>query len=318
MKLQQLRYAIEVYRHNLNVSDAAQALFTSQPGVSKQIRLLEDELGLQIFIRNGKRIVSVSQPGLQVLQTAERILHDIQNIRKIGKEFAEQDDGFFTIAATHMQAAYVLPDILEDFIRLYPKVKLRIKQDSPSVIARMVADNEADIGLITDCVENNNQVRSLPCSRWTHCIVVPKNHELAQLSLSRRLTLADIVAYPLVCDELAFASNSHIARAFRLAGISEPQIALSASDTYILKTYVKLGFGIGLMAQVAFDESVDHDLTALPCHHLFEPSQGHLLLRSNTYLRSYIYQFIQLFSPELDKEKVDCILYTPTMEDFSI
>lgn len=180
MKLQQLRYALEVYRHNLNVSEAADALFTSQPGVSKQIRLLEEELGIQIFIRSGKRIVSVSQPGKDVLQIVERVLHDIQNIKNIGKEFTRHDKGMLTIATTHTQARYALPNVIAEFVQHYPKVRLNIRQGSPSAIAQMVADGEADFAIATEANDAGHELRRIPCSFWTYGVVVPNHHPLLQ------------------------------------------------------------------------------------------------------------------------------------------
>ncbi|MDO4997062.1 MAG: CysB family HTH-type transcriptional regulator [Neisseria sp.] len=315
MKLQQLRYALEVYRHNLNVSDAAEALFTSQPGVSKQIRLLEEELGIQIFIRSGKRIVSVSQPGKAVLEMSERILHDIQNIKNIGKEFTGQDNGLLTIATTHTQARYALPDVIARFVQQYPKVRLRIRQGNPEEIAQMVADGEADFAIATETVNLESDLRSIRCASWNHGVVVPENHPLLALD---DLSLNDIAQYPLITYEFAFNSGSSIARAFHRAGISEPNIALSAADTGILKTYVKLGLGIGLIAQMAFDEGYDDGLRLIDTSHLFDPSHTSILLRADTYLRGYIYDFIKLFNPELDKERIDRLLYEPFVEDYSI
>lgn len=316
MKLQQLRYVLEVYRHNLNVSAAADALFTSQPGVSKQIRLLEEELGVQIFIRSGKRIISVSPPGKAVLEMAERVLHDIHNIKNIGKEFTDHDSGVLTIATTHTQARYALPLIIAEFVKQYPKVQLSIKQGSPSALAQMVVSGEADFAITTELIENFDELRSIPCSRWTHGVVVPDSHPLT--TLKQPVTLADIANYPLITYEFAFNSHSSIAQAFSRAKFDHPNVVLAAADTDVLKTYVKLGLGIGIMAQMAFDSESDRGLHMIDAAHLFDASYTSVTLRPDSYLRGYTYRFIEMFAPELNREKIDKMLYEPLAEDFSI
>jgi len=316
MKLQQLRYALEVYRHNLNVSEAADALFTSQPGISKQIRLLEEELGIQIFIRSGKRVVSVSQPGKAVLEISERILRDVQNIKNIGSEFTDHDSGSLTIATTHTQARYALPKIVAEFVKNYPKVNLTIKQGSPSAIAQMVSSGEADLAIITERIDDHPELGKLPCYKWNHAVIVPHDHPL--LDCRNPLRLEDLASFPLVTYEFAFNSGSSIARTFNKAHIEQPNVALSAADTDVLKTYVRLGLGVGLMAKMAYDPVVDQDLQLIDAAHLFEPSPTWIALRTDTYLRGYAYDFIQMFAPKLTREVVDRILYTPVVEDFSI
>ncbi|HHX2525375.1 CysB family HTH-type transcriptional regulator [Neisseria flavescens] len=316
MKLQQLRYALEVYRHNLNVSEAADALFTSQPGISKQIRLLEEELGIQIFIRSGKRVVSVSQPGKAVLEISERILRDVQNIKNIGSEFTDHDSGSLTIATTHTQARYALPKIVAEFVKNYPKVNLTIKQGSPSAIAQMVSSGEADLAIITERIDDHPELSKLPCYEWNHAVIVPHDHSL--LDCRNPLSLEDLASFPLVTYEFAFNSGSSIARTFNKAHIEQPDVALSAADTDVLKTYVRLGLGVGLMAKMAYDPVIDQDLQLIDAAHLFEPSPTWIALRSDTYLRGYAYDFIQMFAPKLTREVVDRILYTPVVEDFSI
>ena len=316
MKLQQLRYALEVYRHNLNVSEAADALFTSQPGISKQIRLLEEELGIQIFIRSGKRVVSVSQPGKAVLEISERILRDVQNIKNIGSEFTDHDSGSLTIATTHTQARYALPKIVAEFVKNYPKVNLTIKQGSPSAIAQMVSSGEADLAIITERIDDHSELGKLPCYEWNHAVIVPHDHPL--LDCRNPLSLEDLASFPLVTYEFAFNSGSSIARTFNKAHIEQPDVALSAADTDVLKTYVRLGLGVGLMAKMAYDPVVDQDLQLIDAAHLFEPSPTWIALRTDTYLRGYAYDFIQMFAPKLTREVVDRILYTPVVEDFSI
>ncbi|OSI34886.1 CysB family HTH-type transcriptional regulator [Neisseria dumasiana] len=316
MKLQQLRYALEVSRHNLNVSEAAEALFTSQPGISKQIRLLEEELGIQIFIRSGKRVVSVSQPGKAVLELAERILRDVQNIKNIGHEFTDQDSGSLTIATTHTQARYALPKVVSEFVKKYPKVKLSIKQGNPSAISQMVVSGEADFAIATESLEEGDELRKLPCSEWTHAVLVPDHHPL--LECMNPLSLSDLARFPLVTYEFAINNNSNISRAFYKARLDMPSVALSSADTDVLKTYVRLGLGVGLMAKMAYDKQLDRDLHLIDASHLFEPSQTYIALRPDTYLRGYTYDFINLFAPGLNRERIDKILYQPVEEDFSI
>lgn len=316
MKLQQLRYTLEVYRHNLNVSEAADALFTSQPGISKQIRLLEEELGIQIFIRSGKRVVSVSQPGKAVLEISERILRDVQNIKNIGSEFTDHDSGSLTIATTHTQARYALPKIVAEFVKNYPKVNLTIKQGSPSAIAQMVSSGEADLAIITERIDDHPELGKLLCYEWNHAVIVPHDHPL--LDCRNPLSLEDLASFPLVTYEFAFNSGSSIARTFNKAHIEQPDVALSAADTDVLKTYVRLGLGVGLMAKMAYDPIIDQDLQLIDAAHLFEPSPTWIALRTDTYLRGYAYDFIQMFAPKLTREVVDRILYTPVVEDFSI
>ena len=317
MKLQQLRYALEVYRHNLNVSEAADALFTSQPGISKQIRLLEEELGVQIFIRSGKRIVSVTQPGQVVLKLAERILHDVQSIKNIGSEFTEQNSGSLTIATSHTQARYALPSAIARFRERYPKVRLTILQGSPDTLAEMVASGKADFAIASETLPNEHELRTLPCSQWVHAVVAPQDHPI--LDAPHPLSIEVLASYPLITYEFALAAGNNIARAFQRAQLTEQiDIALAAADTDILKTYVKLGLGVGIMAKMAYDPKTDQDLYLVDASHLFEPSTTSIVMRPDTYLRRYTYDFIEMFSPQLTQERVDKILYAPVQEDFSI
>ncbi|HFC8542747.1 CysB family HTH-type transcriptional regulator [Neisseria weaveri] len=315
MKLQQLRYALEVYRHNLNVSEAAEALFTSQPGISKQIRLLEEELGIQIFIRSGKRVVSVSQPGKAVLEIAERIFRDVQNIKNIGRDFTDQDSGSLTLATTHTQARYILPKVVAEFVKTYPKVKLSIKQGSPSAIVQIVQNGEADFAIATESV-GETDLRKIPCHRSSYALIVPDDHPV--LEFRNPLSLADIADFPAVTYEFAFNHGSSVARAFQKAGLPMPEIALSAADTDVLKTYVRLGLGIGIIEKAAYDAASDQGLHMIDAGHLFEPSPIYIALRAGTYLRGYSYDFIQLFAPQLSRERIDKILMPVIEEDFCI
>ena len=242
MKLQQLRYLVEVAKQGLNVSEAAEKLHTSQPGISKQIRLLEDELGIQVFIRNGKRVVSVSEPGKEVLRISERILREAQNLKRVGDEFSRESEGALTIATTHTQARDALPPTIAAFVQRYPKVKLSIKQGSPTQICEMVVSGEADLAVATEGIALYKELAMLPCYEWNRSIVVPQDHPLLQLD--RPLTLADIASYPIVTYDFAFAGRSKINKALADQGLS-PNVVLTAIDTDVIKTYVELGMGVG-------------------------------------------------------------------------
>lgn len=314
MKLQQLRYAVEVFRRNLNVSEAADALFTSQPGVSKQIRLLEEELGTQIFIRSGKRIVAVTQPGQAILNTAAQILRDVQNIKNISGEFTATRHGTLTIAATHTQVRYRLPETVARFVQQYPDVSLNIKQGTPEKIAQMVLNGEADLAIGEDIHDDWTNLRRLPCGSWRYALVMPHNHPLAAV---KHLSLNDIAAYPLLCNDFAFQAASTAFRAFHRARANHYRVVFQAADNEVLKTYVRLGFGVALMDSVAID-AAQTDLHTIDIAHLFDAASYQIVLRNDTLIRSYTYDFIEQFCKNLTRERVNHLLYTPTIEDFSI
>lgn len=316
MKLQQLRYAVEVYRQNLNVSEAAEVLFTSQPGISKQIRMLEEELGVPLFIRHGKRMVAVTAPGKIVLETAERVLREVQNIKRIGTEFADQNIGFLTIATTHTLARYALPKVVAAFVERYPQVQLSIHTASPKAISHMVLDGEVDFAIGMEMEVEHPELRKLSCEAWNRSVIVPDNHAL--LSLNRTLRLEDIAAYPLITYDIAFSEQSKIARAFTQEGCNIPKVALASADTDVIKTYVKQGLGIGLIASMAFDSLQDQGLQILSAEHLFEPSFSQIILRHDVYLRGFGYEFLTLYAPRLTRSLIESALYSPFEEDFSI
>lgn len=314
MKLQQLRFAVEVLKQNLNVSDAAEALFTSQPGVSKQIRLLEEELGTQIFIRSGKRIVAVTPPGEAILQTAAQILRDVQSIKHICGEFKNTHSGVFTIAATHTQVRYRLPETVADFVRRFPDVQLNIKQGTPEEVAQMVFNGDADLGIGEDIDEDWADLRRLPCAQWRYALVVPRDHALTRLP---QLSLKDIAAYPLLCNDFAFQAASTAFRAFHRARVNHYRLAFQAADNEVLKNYVRLGFGVALI-DAATIQAADEDLCVLDVGYLFDVAFYHLVLRCDALIRSYAYDFIEHFCPDLNQERVNQLLYAPAVEDFSI
>ncbi len=301
MNLQQLRYLNEIVRHELNISDAAAALYTSQPGVSKQIKLLEQELGFDIFIRSGKRITAISEPGKTVLQIAQRILHDTHNLKQVGEDFHSQDSGTLTIATTHTQARYALPAIVKQFIKQYPKVKLSLHQGSPTQIAQQVLSGEADLGIATESLTLYDELVTLPCYEWNHCIIVPPKHPLLN---EKKLTLAKIAQYPIITYDFAFSGRGKINAAFDAQHLN-PNIVLTAIDADVIKTYVELGLGVGILAQMAFIPERDKHLRMINADHLFKASTTRIAIRGNEHLRGYAYHFIKLFAPHLTRAVVD-------------
>src|SRR6185503_13013248 len=301
MKLQQLRYLTEVVRRGLNVSEAAAALHTSQPGVSKQIKALEQELGIEVFARHGKRLVAITEPGKAVVSIAERILAEAQNLRRAGEEFANDQLGTLTIAATHTQARYSLPKAVAAFKRRYPGVELHIQQGNPTQIVEQVLSGEADMGVATEMVGEHPELVSLPVFQWNRVVVVPPKHALLKVT---PLTLDKLAQHPIVTYDFAFANRSLVQKAFESRGL-KPNVVLSAQDSDVIKTYVELGLGVGILAKQAFDAEKDRTLRAIDASHLFESSTTRLGIKRNAYLRRYAYEFIELFAPHLPRAIVE-------------
>jgi LysR family cys regulon transcriptional activator len=301
MKLQQLRCLTEVAHRGLNVSEAAEALHTSQPGVSKQIRALEDELQVQVFVRHGKRLVAVTEPGKAVIAIAERILAEAQNLRRAGEEFANEKLGTLTVAATHTQARYALPKAVTAFKQRYPKVRFVIRQGNPTQICEEVVAGKADLCVATEAIELFPELVSMPVYQWNRCVVVPPRHPLLK---GAQLTLEELATYPIVTYDFAFANRSLMQKAFETRGLT-PNIVLTALDADVIKTYVGLGLGVGIMAQMAFDAKRDRPLRAIDASHLFESSTTRLGVKRGAYLRRYAYDFIELFAPQLPRSLVE-------------
>ncbi len=300
MKLQQLRYIWEVAHHDLNVSATAQSLYTSQPGISKQIRLLEDELGVEVFARSGKHLTRVTPAGETIIKVAGEILKKVDGIKQIAQEFSNEKKGDLTIATTHTQARYALPDIIQSFIGEYPDVSLHMHQGTPMQIAEMAADGTADFAIATEAMELFSDLIMMPCYRWNRCVVVTKNHPLAQ---SGELTLEELARYPIVTYVFGFTGRSRLDDAFRSKGL-EPKVVFTAADADVIKTYVKLGLGVGILAKMAFSEETDTDLVALDASRLFQSSVTKIGFRKGTFIRGYMYDFIQKFAPHLTREVV--------------
>ena len=301
MKLQQLRYACEVARRGLNVSAAAEALHTSQPGISKQIKSLEDELGVEIFVRHGKRIAAVTEPGKAVLEIAERMLAEAANLKRAGEDFSNRKLGTLTVATTHTQARYALPKAVAAFKKRYPDVRLVLHQGNPTQICDMVLAGEADLAIATESIAEYPELVSLPCYQWNRCVVVPPGHPLLK---AKPLTLEAIAQFPVVTYDFAFAGRSQINKAFEKRGLA-PNIVLTALDSDVIKTYVELGLGIGIVAQMAFDAKRDRALHALDASHLFESSTTRLGIKRGAWLRGYVYDFIEMFAPRLSRGLVE-------------
>ncbi|WP_432473367.1 HTH-type transcriptional regulator CysB [Amphritea sp. HPY] len=300
MKLQQLRYIWEVARHDLNVSATAQSLYTSQPGISKQIRLLEDELGVEVFARSGKHLTRVTPAGEAILEVAGDILRKVESIKQVAQEFSDEKMGSLDVATTHTQARYALPVTINSFMQDYPDVSLHMHQGTPMQIAEMAADGSVDFAIATEAMSHFNDLVMMPCYRWNRSVVVPKDHPLAQVS---KLTLQDVANYPIVTYVFGFTGRSKLDDAFNREGL-DPKVVFTAVDSDVIKTYVRLGLGVGIIASMAFEEEMDRDLVRLDASHLFEYSTTKIGFRKGTFLRGYMYDFIQKFAPHLTPEVV--------------
>ena len=298
MKLQQLRYIWEVAHHDLNVSATAQSLYTSQPGISKQIRLLEDELGVEVFSRSGKHLTRITPAGEQIIETAGEILRKVDSIKQIAQEFSNEKKGTLSIATTHTQARYALPGIISSFIKQYPDVSLHMHQGTPMQIAEMAADGTVDFAIATEALELFSDLIMMPCYRWNRCVVVPRGHPLSKLP---KLTLEALAEYPIVTYVFGFTGRSKLDEAFSHRGLT-PKVVFTAADADVIKTYVRLGLGVGIVARMAVDETLDSDLVALDASGLFESSVTKIGFRRGTFLRGYMCDFIGKFAPHLNRE----------------
>jgi LysR family cys regulon transcriptional activator len=302
MNLQQLRFVHEAARRNLNLTETAKALFTSQPGVSKAILELEEELGIDIFERHGKRLRRVTEPGQSVLRAIEIILREVGNLRRIGEEFAKQDTGRLSIATTHSQARYVLPQPVATLRQRFPRVNVVLHQGSPSQVAQMLLDEVADIGLATETLSEFDALVSIPWYEWQHVAVMPKTHPLAGVE---RLSLDDLAREPLVSYHPSFTGRTAIDRAFASHRL-EPRFVLEAIDADVIKTYVRGGLGVGLVAEVAMrEENLDGDLVWRPVGHLFGHNVARVAFKRGVMLRSYVFAFAELLGDRLSRPLIE-------------
>lgn len=303
MNFQQLRSVREAVRSRFNLTEAALALHTSQPGVSRQIRELEEELGLELFVRAGKRLTGLTAPGDHLLPIIERMLLESRNLREAGQEFLAQKSGLLSIAATHSQARYALPIAVQEFRGRFPEVRLHLRQGSPQQIAQMLLDGEADVGIATEALSDYPQLVALPSFRWTHSLIAPPGHPL----LEGPLTIERLAAWPLVTYDSGFTGRNRIDQAFAQAGL-KPNLAITAMDADVIKTYVELGMGVGIVAGIAFESERDSRLRAVDAGHLFGINTTKLAVRRGAYLRAYVYDFIESFSPMLTRAIVEAAL----------
>ncbi|CCQ12352.1 Cys regulon transcriptional activator CysB [Pseudoalteromonas luteoviolacea B = ATCC 29581] len=312
MKLQQLKYIVEVLNHNLNVSATAESLYTSQPGISKQVRMLEDELGVQIFGRSGKHLTHVTPAGNEVIHIARQILSKVESIKAVANEHTLPDQGKLNIATTHTQARYALPTVIKGFMNKYPKVSLHMHQGTPQQISDAAARGDADFAIATEALHLYSDLIMLPCYHWNRSIVVTKDHPLAKKG--KNLTVPDVAAFPLITYVFGFTGRSELDKAFGAHGL-EPHIVFTATDADVIKTYVRLGLGVGVLATMAVDKTQDSDLVCIDASHLFEASTTKIGFRKGSFLRGYMYDFIERFAPHLTKDVVERASLLRSQED---
>ncbi len=302
MNFQQLRSVREAARRDFNLTEVANALFTSQPGVSRQIRELEDELGVVIFERNGKRLTGLTPPGKGILKIVEKLLVEAENLQQASAEFAAQDSGTLTVAVTHTQARYALPQVVQSFRNAFPGVRIALQQSAPEHIAEWVLSGKADIGIATEGLSAFPDLVSFPCYRWSHLVVAPEGHPIFSSTLPLRLE--DLAEYPLITYDVGFTGRSHIDAAFVEAGLA-PDIVLTAMDSDVIKQYVSLGMGVGIVASMAFDHGRDKGMRAIEASHLFAPNVTRLAVRKGSYLRAYAYHFIERFAQGYTRSDIE-------------
>lgn len=302
MNLHQFRFVQEAVRQKLNLTETAKALFTSQPGISKAILELEDELGVDIFARHGKRLRRITEPGQQVLRSIEIIMREVGNLKRIGEEFSKQDAGTLSIATTHSQARYFLPEPIAQLRKRFPKVNVSLHQGSPDQVARMVIEEVADVGLATEALDGIDELATLPCYEWQHALVMPAGHPLAQLE---RIELEDLAIQPLVSYHPSFSGRTRVDQAFAARKL-KPNVVLEAIDADVIKTYVRLGLGVGIVAEIAVrDDPPGGELVSRPLGHLFGRNVTRIAFKRGAYLRSFVYAFAEMLSERLGRTVID-------------
>jgi LysR family cys regulon transcriptional activator len=300
MNFQQLRSIRETCRCRFNLTEVANVLFTSQPGVSRQIREVEEELGVDIFERNGKRLTGLTEPGKSIMPIIERLLLEAENLRQAGQDFSDQTRGTLTIATTHTQARYVLPKVVQQFRQRYPDVRIALQQSAPEHIAEWVLSGKADIGIATEGLSQFKDLASFSCYEWNHVIVVPDGHPLLEIE---KISLTDLAFHPLITYDVGFTGRGHIDQAFRHA-LLPTDIVLTAMDSDVIQQYVALGLGVGIVASMAVENHRFPGLQTISANHLFQTNVTRLAVRRGAYLRSYTYDFIQTFAPNLNQDDI--------------
>ena len=299
MKLQQLKYIVEVVNHNLNVSATAENLYTSQPGISKQVRLLEDELGIQIFERSGKHLTQVTPAGEHIVRIATEILSRVESIKAVAAEHTHPEMGTLNISTTHTQARYALPEVIKGFTKRYPRVSLHMHQGTPTQMSEAIAKGTANFAI--EALHLYQDAIMLPCYHWNRSIVVPKDHPLTK---KEQVTIEDLAAYPLVTYVFGFTGRSELDSAFNRVGMT-PKVVFTATDADVIKTYVRMGIGVGVIASMAVDKKQDTDLVAIDASHIFSASTTSIGFRRGTFLRSYMFDFMERFAPHLTRPVVE-------------
>lgn len=301
MKLQQLKYIVEVVNHNLNVSATAENLYTSQPGISKQVRLLEDELGIQIFERSGKHLTQVTPAGEHIVRIATEILSRVESIKAVAAEHTHPEMGTLNISTTHTQARYALPEVIKGFTKRYPRVSSHMHQGTPTQMSEAIAKGTANFAIATEALHLYQDAIMLPCYHWNRSIVVPKDHPLTK---KEQVTIEDLAAYPLVTYVFGFTGRSELDSAFNRVGMT-PKVVFTATDADVIKTYVRMGIGVGVIASMAVDKKQDTDLVAIDASHIFSASTTSIGFRRGTFLRSYMFDFMERFAPHLTRPVVE-------------
>jgi LysR family transcriptional regulator, cys regulon transcriptional activator len=301
MNLHQFRFVQEAARRNLNLTEAAKALHTSQPGVSKAIIELEEELGIEIFARHGKRLKRITEPGTHVLRSIEMIMREVGNLKKIGEQFSLQDSGTLSIATTHTQARYVLPQPISKLRDAFPKVNVSLHQGTPAQVAKMLIDEVAEVGIATESLVDYAELVTLPCYEWQHVVVVPADHKLAHVT---QLTLEDLASEPIITYHPSFTGRTKIDAAFAAKKLF-PRIALEAIDSDVIKTYVRTGLGVGIVAEMAVNNDPANDLVIKPAGHLFGTNVARIAFKRSAYLRNFVYTFAELLANRLTRKLID-------------
>jgi LysR family transcriptional regulator, cys regulon transcriptional activator len=313
MNLHQFRFVQEAARRNLNLTEAAKALHTSQPGVSKAIIELEEELGVEIFARHGKRLKRITEPGTHVLKSIELIMREVGNLKRIGEQFSLQDSGTLSIATTHTQARYVLPQPIAKLREAFPKVNVSLHQGTPDQVAKMLIDEVAEVGIATESLADYAELVTLPCYEWQHMLVMPADHKLAQVG---QLTLADLAAEPIITYHPSFTGRTKIDAAFAAKKLT-PRIALEAIDSDVIKTYVRTGLGIGIVAEMAVKDDSNSDLVIKPAGQLFGKNVARIAFKRSVYLRNFVYTFSELLSDRLNRKLIDRAM-SGQVDDFEL